>query len=119
MVETLQALRGQAEEFQKTRRNIDVLCISVVHIGYNLVMDYASHQFVKQLGGWSEPPRGQDGSRMEQLFSLTAEGEVVCLPEHSVNIANAGGDTYVIVLQDWDAAKRQAIKEKHVTTDGK
>ena len=40
------------------------------------------------------------------------------MPEYCVNIANAGKNTHVVVLIDWDASKRSLIKSQHITTDG-
>ena len=114
----LQSLKSQADEFVSTRGPDDHLAVGIVSIGFNMVMTYEPHTFVKKLEGWKEPPIAQDKSRFEQQFVLTTEGEPVATVEHAANIANAGDNVHVISLVDWDPTKRNQIKPDHVTTDG-
>ena len=109
----------KADEFERNRgTNLDVLCIAVVNIGYNMVLDYGPHLFLKNLTGWTNINKQSDGTKLEEHFCLTTQGEPVAVTEHAVNIANAGEKTFVIALMDWDPAKRSLIKPEHVTTDG-
>ena len=114
----LQSLKSQADEFVSTRGPDDHLAVGIVGVGFNMVMDYAPHTFVKNLEGWKEPPVAQDKSRFEQQFVLTTEGDVVSSVEYAANIANASDNAYVLSLIDWDPTKRNQIKPEHVTTDG-
>ena len=119
MAEQLLALRVKADEHERNRgASLEVLCIAVVNIGYNMVMDYNPHQFLKNLSGWKAGKNADDGSKFEEHYCLTTAGEPVAVPEYAVNIANAGDKTFVITLIDWDPAKRSLIKPEHVTTDG-
>ena len=120
MTEQLMSLRVKADEHERNRgASLEVLCIAVVNIGYNMVMDYGPHHFLKDLSGWKNVKTQSDGSKFEEHFCLTTEGEPVAVPEYAVNIANAGDKTFVITLIDWDTSKRSLIKPEHVTTDGK
>ena len=52
MVEILLSLRVDAEKFESTRADFDDgLAVCVVNIGYNMVMDFGPHHFVKQRQG--------------------------------------------------------------------
>ena len=65
MVEILQSLKVQADDFESSKREFDILAVAVVNIGYNMVMDFGPHLFVKQLEGWKDTEKASDGSSCE------------------------------------------------------
>ena len=66
MTEHLLSLRVKADEHERTRgANLEVLCIAVVNIGYNMVMDYGPHQFLEDLSGWREINKQSDDTKFE------------------------------------------------------